>query len=536
MKRFRILLYLILIAGTIITILFSFRSGEKNIFLITLDTTRADHIDYSLGDNERTPNLAKLASEGVYYENAFSLIPITLPSHASMFYSLPPHMLNVYNNGDFVNVNHNSVVQILKNNGFSTKGIVSLGVLKSEFGLNRGFDEVIENFLNGIFYIDARSINSEVFKMLEGESRKTFYWIHYSDPHSPYFTPFYKGGEFRMFLNKIPVYTCESTDYRKINLELSLIPGENILNFRTRIPNRVRYNNKIRIDAISFLDFKIQSDTSSKDYKVVYPKDWNKREDKNEVNFGTQKRKGKILLINKMQKDIKIKISFIYRIIETKPSSRYLYRESVKFLDKQIGKLLEHLKKRGIYKNSVFIIVGDHGEGLGEFKNLVGHVDYLNSIFTKVPLIISGKGIKRKGENTIPVSTLEIAPTILKFAGIKKPPYMIGENLIELKQKKNIFLETYSPEAYHDGFSILAYPFQLIYYPERKQENFEFYNINTDNNGINSIIKNDKFNDIIRGLKKKLINFTQIQKKIKRRNKSKLSEDQKAMLKSLGYL
>ena len=77
----------------------SCNSQPRAIFLITLDTTRADHIDYSLTNNLQTPHLAELASRGQYFENAYSLIPITLPSHASMFYSLPPHQLKLYNNG-----------------------------------------------------------------------------------------------------------------------------------------------------------------------------------------------------------------------------------------------------------------------------------------------------------------------------------------------------------------------------------------------------------------------------------------------------
>jgi len=135
MKKKYFLQVFVLIVILMVTNFCRGNSETKYFFLITLDTTRADHIDYSLSDNDQTPNLAKLASDGIYYKNAFSLIPITLPSHANMFYSLPPHKLEVFNNGEIVNVDHNNIAQLLKEDGFSTKGVISLGVLKSDFGL-----------------------------------------------------------------------------------------------------------------------------------------------------------------------------------------------------------------------------------------------------------------------------------------------------------------------------------------------------------------------------------------------------------------
>jgi len=538
MKRKHVLQVFVLIIILLVTNFCRGGSETKYIFLITLDTTRADHINYSLTDNELTPNLAKLASDGIYYKNAFSLIPITLPSHANMFYSLPPHKLKVFNNGEIVNVEHRNIAQLLKDDGFSTKAVISLGVLQSEFGLNKGFDQVSENFSEGFFYKDASAVNQEVFKLLrQKRDKKEFFWIHYSDPHSPYFPPHYKGGEFKVFFKKDLIGHCESTDYKKIDLELDLDPGENSLLFRSKRPKIFNNNKSVRIYTVSFIDFKVQSESSNDKYEIIFPDDWNIHKEKNEVIVGMPKRRGKIKIVNKGENIIKMDISFIHRMIETIPSSRFLYNESVKFLDEQIGKLFDHLKRGGIYKNSVFLIAGDHGEGLGEFNKAVGHVDYLNGLFTRIPFIISGNGVDSTGEISIPVTTLEIAPTLLGFAGIKKPGQMIGENIFNLQKKKNIFLETYSPEAYHDGFSIIDYPYQLIYYPDREQEKIEFYDMEDDKNGIKSRKTEKIYTVIIQGLKKKLLKFIQFRRGLNRQDSGKnLSDDQKDMLKSLGYL
>lgn len=85
-------------------LLFSLESCQKtkppdNFILITLDTLRADYVSAYSRSHASTPNIDFLARQGTLFENCYSLIPITLPAHASLFYSLPPHLLRVYNNG-----------------------------------------------------------------------------------------------------------------------------------------------------------------------------------------------------------------------------------------------------------------------------------------------------------------------------------------------------------------------------------------------------------------------------------------------------
>ncbi len=80
-------------------------SGEKekkptNVILITLDTHRADYVSAYNPEKSKTPNIDFFAQKGILCENCYSLIPITAPAHASLFYSMPPHLINLYNNGE----------------------------------------------------------------------------------------------------------------------------------------------------------------------------------------------------------------------------------------------------------------------------------------------------------------------------------------------------------------------------------------------------------------------------------------------------
>jgi len=513
-------------------------SGKQRIFLITLDTMRADHVDYSRKGNDKTPNLASLASGGTSFRNAFTLIPITLPSHSNMFYSLPPHKLGILNNGEVVDVPEKSLIEILKDDGFSTHGVISLGVLKSDFGIHRGFEQFSEEFAEGLFYKEAGEVNNEVFRILERKSRdKEFFWVHYSDPHSPYFPPGLTGGEFRVKFNKKHVYSCRSTDYRKIDLNLLLAPGTNYLNFKTTVPKMIKGNKNVRIFATSLIDFTAVARKEGDRFEVVFPEDWNRHSEKNSHFASTARRMSGIRLTNKMKTPIQVNVSFVYRMLTTIPSSKYLYGESVKYMDMRIGELLDHLKRKKMYRDSVFIVLGDHGEGLGEYRQEVGHVNFLNGVFTRIPFIISGKKIPEGRDRSDPVTTLEVAPTILELAGIEKPEYMSGYSVFNRKSGRMIYQETYSPEAEKDGYSIIDYPYQLIFYPDRNEDKFEFYRMDSDPNGLVSLIDNEKYSGMVGNYKKKIFDFIKQLKIPENRDKKRdLNKDQKDMLKTLGYL
>ena len=73
--------------------------GRRSVLLITLDTTRADHLGAYGADDVETPNLDRIAEHGTTMENAFAVSPITLPAHASIMTGLYPFQTGVRNNG-----------------------------------------------------------------------------------------------------------------------------------------------------------------------------------------------------------------------------------------------------------------------------------------------------------------------------------------------------------------------------------------------------------------------------------------------------
>ena len=162
-------------------------SGD-NVLLIVVDTLRADHIGV-YGSEIPTPNIDGVAARGVMFERAYSHIPITGPSHSSLFTGLLPFEHGVHNNAQILDSRFGTLAEILRDHGRSTAAVVSLGVLNQEFGFGRGFTTYRDQFEHS-WWKDADEVNQEVFEILAGDLAAPFFlWAHYSDPHEPYAPP-----------------------------------------------------------------------------------------------------------------------------------------------------------------------------------------------------------------------------------------------------------------------------------------------------------------------------------------------------------
>ncbi len=512
------------------------KNNIKYIFFITLDTTRADFIEYN-SDTNLTPNLAKLASKGLIFKNAYSLIPITLPSHNSMFYSRYPHELKIYNNGQIRDIKYPTMTQLLRANGYYTGAVISLGVLKKDFGLNKGFIDYNDKFSEGLWYKRAEEVTIQAMKIIDkGKGKKSFFWIHYSDPHEPYFPPIYKGKFLVKFKNNL-LYegTCVDKALIKINLKIS--PGKNILKLENILPQQLVMKNKFStgFKNITYIDFKLNPQ-NKKEITIKYPDDWRILKPRGKTHYKTKELISEIIINNTTNTLKNIKVSFLRSLVLKNKWKKFLYGREIKYMDHWIGELIKYIKQMGIYDESAFVVMGDHGEGLGEFKGHFGHIHYLYKPYSHVPMFVSGMGVKKKGFNNNLVSNLNIAPTILELTGINKPKTMIGYSLFDKNAKHNrLLLETFFPEAYFDVFSLIEYPYQLIFSPGRKKDRLEFINLKKSNIGLDNIIKTNEAGKLRRDMINEILKISRIITATKFKP-TKISERQKEILKSLGYL
>lgn len=169
---------------------------SQNILLITLDTTRADHLGcYGYGP-ARTPNLDRLAGEGIRFSRAYCPAPLTLPSHVSILTGLDPAGHGVRNNGHALPAGIGTLAEILKGRGYATAAFVSSFSVDSRFGLDRGFEVYDDMFRSDLPFktLNAERRAEDTFtpfaRWLEkNRARKFFGWVHFYDPHWPYDPP-----------------------------------------------------------------------------------------------------------------------------------------------------------------------------------------------------------------------------------------------------------------------------------------------------------------------------------------------------------
>ncbi len=171
-------------------------ASALNILLVTLDTTRADHLGCYGFSPAKTPNLDRLAQEGTRFARVYCPAPMTLPSHVSILSGLYPVTHGVRNNGHVLPEGIRSLAEILKGRGCATAAFVSSFSVDSRFGLDRGFDVYDDTFQSQatLKSTNAERRAEETFdrfsRWLENNgSNRFFAWVHYYDPHLPYDPP-----------------------------------------------------------------------------------------------------------------------------------------------------------------------------------------------------------------------------------------------------------------------------------------------------------------------------------------------------------
>jgi arylsulfatase A-like enzyme/Flp pilus assembly protein TadD len=172
---------------------------DLNVVVVTLDTTRADRLGCYGFRGVATPNLDAIAREGVVFENATAVVPLTFPSHSSMFTGLvPPHHGVRDNGGFFLDDAKVTLAERLQSAGYATGAFIGAWVLESRWGLGQGFQHYSDRFELSKYKIVSLGTVQKAGDEVMGDalawldtvkSRKFFAWIHLYDAHAPYEPP-----------------------------------------------------------------------------------------------------------------------------------------------------------------------------------------------------------------------------------------------------------------------------------------------------------------------------------------------------------
>ena len=157
------------------------------------------------------------------------------------------------------------------------------------------------------------------------------------------------------------------------------------------------------------------------------------------------------------------------------------YAGEVTYVDQHIGRLLDELRTRGLYDESLIVFTSDHGEGLWQHGTR-GHVQNLFDEQLNVPLIIKlplgHPGLERLNERRQSVVPhADLVPTILSVVGL---PGLEGQRGVSLFEAHDglLLADTHKPESKKDYLCVRDAEFKLIFDPEA--ESFAMYDMQAD--------------------------------------------------------
>jgi arylsulfatase A-like enzyme len=179
--------------------------------MIVMDATRADHLSCYGYQRGTTPNIDRIAAEGVIYEQAISPAPWTLPAVASLFTGLYVSQHGTHASHQYLDTHFLTLAELLRSRGYRTALFPNVVWIDEPFGLHRGFDtyglpgrlplfdrlfkrvtmiERVYRHLIGSPYESAtRDTNRRIKEWLTTKFEDAvpfFIYVHYGNPHLPH--------------------------------------------------------------------------------------------------------------------------------------------------------------------------------------------------------------------------------------------------------------------------------------------------------------------------------------------------------------
>ena len=208
---------------------------------------------------------------------------------------------------------------------------------------------------------------------------------------------------------------------------------------------------------------------------------------------------------------------------------RYIrdYVRCIKSLDDQVGRVLDYLDKNGLTENTIVVYTSDQGFYMGEHGWFDKRFMYEESFRT--PLIIRYPKLMKKQPVTCDalVQNIDYAPTYLDLAGVEKPSWMVGRSLVDLMEnegkatqnwRKTLYYHYYDYPAIHqvrrhDGVTDGRYKL-IHFYGEGKGkdkgndiDHWELFDTDTDPLELHNVYDKKENQSVVESLKKELVNY-----------------------------
>jgi len=381
---------------------------RPNLLLITIETFRADHMHGNGYPRLTTPNLDRLAGQGVNFQQAVAQAPFTLPSMASVMTGLTPPLHGVRNHPASLRPEVETLAERLASAGYKTAAMTRHSWLRRKSAFDQGFDEYHNNkFSAGL---DARSLSLAAGDWLQANREEPFFlWVHFIDPHLPY-TPGYPYSV---------LYADEHREDSQVEHLQSLLERD--------LGETYSPTPYADLSGGPYLDLVLQ----------YYPENAAlldlalRRRPRGEIFFG--------------------KVRYPEKTLE---EVRDLYDGSLVYTDDNLGRILSAVDELGLTDDTLVAVLGDHGEALGEHSLYFTHDFSLYDEMLRVPLAMRFPGrIPAGTEVSQQVRLVDLAPTFLELLGVKPLQDIEGVSLAPLVEGGTLpFLPAFAESAPYRRF------------------------------------------------------------------------------------
>ncbi|GAB6122735.1 sulfatase family protein [Dysgonomonas termitidis] len=448
-----------------------------------------------------TPNLDRIAQNGMLFNNAFVENSISTPSRATLLTGMYSHQHGQTHLGYGLKPDKKFFVEYLQDAGYQTAlfGKWHLSAQPKGFDTYKIFDDQGE-YYNPRFRTpqsDGKYIREEGYAT-DLVTDDALNWLIFRDKSKPFCVLVHHKAPHRNWmpdLQYLDLYEDIEFPEPATLFDDYSTRGEQMKTHELSVASHLGYAFDLKVSQLQnepTLDYiKSSFDMAISTLTPEQLRVWNESYDKKNKDFLANRPQGKELVRWKYQRYIKD------------------YCRTIKSVDVQVGRLLDYLENNNLMENTIIVYTSDQGFYLGEHGLYDKRFMYEEAFRT--PLIIALPGAKKGAECTELVQNIDYAPTLLDAAGVNKPDDMAGESLIPLltgtsdKWRDNLYYQFYDYPAVgmtRKHYGIRDKRYKLIHWygkgelKDKDIDSWELYDLKKDPTEIINIYNDKKYTKV----------------------------------------
>ena len=441
--------------------------NQPNILILHLDELRQDCLGCYGNPDIQTPNIDTLAADGVTYQNHYTVYPVCTPSRYSLFCSLYVHQHAAWDNHCTLPSGYPTFPKLLCENGYQTTAVgkmhmtptyLDIGFSDLELAEQNGcgrFEDDYHHFLMKHGKIDRFDLHYEsgLFQLPPEDHRFDDCQCCQSDLDLPFYSSEWIT---QRALDRLDQWNCDQPFCMMVGYISPHHP------FDPPAPYSTMYDPNSQHLLPGYTDQPLPFDS----------------------NFGSSP-----IHPDKIdEKDIRAMMASYYGMISE--------------IDNGIGTILQKLKAKGLYDNTMIVFTSDHGDYMS-YHHMMLKGRHLYDPLTKIPLIVKYPG----QTDSFLSENIDVAPTVLELCGQPIPPTMQGRSLLGNDHRQFAFSELQFGSQTNPkiGYMLRSDSYKLLVYGS--MQDCAFYDLKKDPFELHDVSKEPDYQETLHRYQTALSDF-----------------------------